>query len=69
MRYTRHARERMKDRRVTETDVNAALSREIRRTAGEPGTIWIWGYAGSRVLKVCRQATEDLVRTVAWGDE
>jgi len=58
----------MHEREVTEAQVGMALSRRIKEDAGEPGTIWVWGYAGNRVLKVCLQATEDLVRTVAWPD-
>lgn len=37
---------------------------------GEPGTIWIRGYAaGGRVLKVCvRTADQEYVVTAAWPD-
>ncbi len=67
--YSKHARERMADREVSDVDVEAALSHPIGDPApGEPGTVWVRGYAvGGRVLKVCVRADDtSYVVTVAW---
>ena len=70
--YGKHVRERMEDREVTEQDVEQALSRRIGTPEpGEPGSIWIRGYAaGGRILKVCvRSDDTGFVITVAWPGE
>lgn len=67
--YGRHARDRMDEREVTEQDVEQALSRRIGSPdAGQPGSVWIRGYAaGGRILKVCVRADDhQYVITVAW---
>jgi len=67
--YGKHARERMEERDVTEQDIEQALSRQIGNPEpGEPGSIWIRGYAaGGRILKVCVRADDTrCVITVAW---
>jgi hypothetical protein len=67
--YSKHARERMAEREVTEADVEAALAHPIGAPGpGEPGTVWIRGYAvGGRILKVCVRADDhSYVITVAW---
>ncbi len=59
----------MAERAISEEDVEAALSRPSREpTPGQPGTIWLWGYAaGSRILKVCVPTTDhEFVITSAW---
>lgn len=59
----------MAERGITERDVETALQRPIGQPEpGEPGTIWIRGYAaGSRILKVCVPTTDqDFVITTAW---
>ena len=60
----------MERRGVTEDDVQLALRHEHRRTPGEPGTIWVHGYAvGGRIAKVCVAADDETyVITVAWPD-
>jgi hypothetical protein len=62
----------MAKRAITEGDVERALRMRIGApTPGEPGTIWVWGYAvGGRTLKVCvRTADQEFVITAAWPDE
>jgi hypothetical protein len=68
--FSNHALQQMATRHITETDVEFALRREIDRTPGGPGSIWIHGHAsGSRVLKVCvRDYDESYVITAAWPD-
>lgn len=64
-----HAQERMAQRGITSADVEAALSRRIGQPgAGQPGTIWVRGYAaGGSILKVCvRASDEKYVITAAW---
>ena len=56
-------------RGITENDLEWALRRQTGQPqAGEPGTIWIRGFAsGGRILKVCvRVADRDFVITAAW---
>jgi hypothetical protein len=72
IRYSDHARRQMAKRAVTEVDVELALRHPIGQpTPGEPGTIWIRGFAvGGRILKVCvRTDDHEYVITVAWADE
>jgi hypothetical protein len=60
----------MAERGVTEEDIQWALRRRQRTAAGSPGTIWVWGYARGRLLKVNVNADDqEYVRTVAWADE
>ena len=69
--YSAHARRRMQSRAITETDVEQALNRRIGHPSpGEPGTVWIRGFAGGgRILKVCvRTADHGYVVTAAWPD-
>jgi hypothetical protein len=69
VRYSKHAREKMAERGISEEDVESALSRPSGNpTPGQPGTIWLWGYAaGSRILKVCvPMADHEFVITAAW---
>ena len=71
VRYSTHAQRKMAERGITEADVEAALSRPSRDpTPGQPGTIWLWGFAaGSRILKVCvPTADQEYVITAAWPD-
>lgn len=67
-----HARLQMGRRRVTEEDVSQALAKQIGSPVpGQPGSLWIRGYAvGGRILKVCVEAADRTqVITVAWPDE
>lgn len=68
VRYGRHALERMRQRGITTNDVERALHLQIGHPEpGEPGSIWIRGYAvGGRILKVCVRTDRSYVITVAW---
>lgn len=68
--YSRHAEQRMRQRGVTRADVQWALEREIDRTPGDSGTVWIHGQpAGNRILKVLVPSNDhSFVITVAWRD-
>jgi hypothetical protein len=58
----------MAERGITEEDVMWALRRRQRTTPGSPGTIWVHGYAGGRLLKVnVNTDDEEYVRTLAWA--
>jgi uncharacterized protein DUF4258 len=63
--YSRHAEERLAQRRITKADVEWALRHPIDNpTPGQPGSVWIWGHAvGGRTLKVC-VATSDRNRVI-----
>ena len=61
----------MIERGITEQDVETAFRRRVGSPApGQPGTVWILGYAaGSRILKVCvPMADPEYVITAAWPD-
>jgi hypothetical protein len=59
----------MERRGITEDQIYTALAREVRRTPGEPGTIWVHGLvAGGEILKVCLPVDMSLVITAAWPD-
>jgi len=64
-----HARKRLLERGITEHDLTSALSRRIGAPGpGEPGTLWIRGYAaGGRILRVCVDAADQTrIITAAW---
>lgn len=72
LRYSNHARKRMAERGIHEEDVAWALRRPAGSPeAGEPGTIWLPGYAASgRILRVCVRTTDrEYIVTLAWRDE
>jgi len=59
----------MAKRVITEQDVESALRRRVGNPEpGEPGTIWLRGYAaGGRILKVCvPMDDQEYVITAAW---
>lgn len=69
--YSKHAIERMQQRRIGERDVELALSRPIGQPlAGRGGTMWIRGPAtGGPILKVLvRAADPEFVITTVWED-
>lgn len=69
--YSPHARRQMQKRAISEADVERALRQRIGHPGpGEPGTIWVRGFAiGGRILKVCvRTADQRYVVTAAWPD-
>lgn len=66
---TGHARERMRQRGISEEQAYTALSREVRRTPGQPGTVWIHGLVdGGETLKVCVSVDNMTIITAAWPD-
>ena len=69
--FTAHALKQMQRRGITETDIDHALAHRAGPPGpGEPGTMWISGYAaGGRILKVCVEV-DDATRiiTAAWPD-
>jgi hypothetical protein len=70
--YDPHARKRMRQRGITERDVELALRRRRGTPSpGPPGCIWIWGFAeGNRVIKVgVLMADQNYVKTVAEPDQ
>lgn len=71
LRITAHAMQRLQERRITTADLESALTRRIGTPMpGEPGTVWIRGYAaGGRILKVCVDAADEArIITAAWPD-
>ena len=68
--YSKHARLQMLKRKITEEDVELALSRPTGDRPGQPGTLWLHGMAtGGRVLSVCvTLADRRFVVTAAWLD-
>ena len=61
---TGHALDRLRQRGISRDDIESALNRESRRTPGEPGSVWIWGYdTTGGMLKVC-VATDDENRVI-----
>jgi hypothetical protein len=66
---TRHVRERMEARDISDAQIFEALAHEIRRTPGQPGTVWIHGtVAGGETLKVRISVDKTVVITAAWPD-
>lgn len=70
VRFSRHARDRMAARDITESDVEAALARQLRQEPGESGSIWVFGHgADGSVVKVCVSSDDrQWVITVARPD-
>jgi hypothetical protein len=66
--YGPHAHERMEERGITEEDVRCALARQTGDRPGQPGTMWIQGFAvGGRILSVCVTLPgKRHVTTAAW---
>jgi len=69
VRYAKHAMDRAEEREFTKEDVEWALRHPIGDPLpGQPGSIWIRGYAvGGRIIKVCvRTDDREYVITAAW---
>jgi hypothetical protein len=69
LKFSDHARDRMRERGVTEADVELALRHPFGNPSpGQPGSIWIEGHAvGGRILRVCVEtADQKNVITLAW---
>jgi len=63
--YSAHARKRMKERNITEDEVNTALKRQSGPPApGDNGNIVRFGHCGSRILKIVLSADEQTVVSV-----
>jgi Domain of unknown function (DUF4258) len=71
MEYSQHAKRQMRRRGITEQDVDWALKRPCGNRPGEPGTVWLRGFAaGGRILEVCVRLPERrFITTIAWVDE
>jgi Domain of unknown function (DUF4258) len=70
-RLSRHARDQMTARQITEADVRAALNRRIGQPrVGSNGKIVILGYAArGRILKLVLTPDQEEIITLAWPDE
>jgi hypothetical protein len=64
--YSTHARNRMRERNITEDDVEAALNRKSGDPQpGDKGRTVVYGYApGQRILKIVLQPDGHSVHTV-----
>jgi hypothetical protein len=65
---TKHVREQMAERDITEEQIYAALSHERERKPGRGGAVWVWGLASGRILKVLLSADGQTIITAAWPD-
>ena len=66
---TAHARQRARQRGITEEQVREALAHEQRRSPGQPGSFWVFGLVtGGRILKVCLTTDRTWITTVVWPD-
>ena len=62
----------MAKRAITEADVERALRQRIGSPSpGDPGTIWLRGFAvGGRILKLCVPIDDQtFIISLAWPDE
>jgi hypothetical protein len=69
--FSPHARKRMKERKITEEEVIAALKRKIGPPGpGDNGRIVVFGYGtGSRILKIVLTADkQEIVSVMARGE-
>jgi len=69
---TIHGEARLLERGITRDQVERALQRRTGEPSpGEPGSIWLKGYAdGQRILKVCvRVDDHSFVITAVWDDK
>jgi Domain of unknown function (DUF4258) len=69
--FSRHARKRMKERKITEDEVLTALKRRSGPPRpGDNGRIVVLGYGrGSRILKIVLTADEqEIVSVMALGE-
>jgi hypothetical protein len=66
---TIHVQERMERRGISKEQIYAALAHEVRRTPGQPGSVWVHGLVeGGRTLKVCLSVDNSRIVTAAWPD-
>jgi dienelactone hydrolase len=70
-RLSKHARDRMAERGITDADVRSALNRRSGQPrVGSNGTIAVLGYAsGGRILKLVLTPNQEEIITLAWPDE
>jgi len=64
MEFSRHARDRMRERGISEAEVEEAISHAIGTTAYRRGRAVIRGRAGRRTLKVVKDVDTQVVITV-----
>ena len=63
--YNPHARKRMRERKIAETEVEAALKRRSGRPLpGDKGRTVVYGYAGQRILKIVLEPDGQTVHSV-----
>jgi len=64
--FSAHARERMRERGISEDEVRAALNRRSGEPRpGDNGRIVVFGYgSGSRILKIVLTADEQVIVSV-----
>jgi Domain of unknown function (DUF4258) len=69
--YSRHAKDRMTERGITDAHVRAALKRRLGPPQpGDNGNIVVLGYgSGSRILKVVLSPDQATIVSVMWRDE
>lgn len=66
---TIHVQQRMEQRGISKEQIYTALAHEVRRTPGQPGSIWIYGLVNlGETLKVCISADNARIITAAWPD-
>lgn len=70
-RFSKHARDRMTDRQITDDDVQSALNRKYGEPrVGNNGAIVVLGYASrGRILKIVLTPDQEEIITLAWPDE
>lgn len=68
---SKHARDRMAERGITDADVRSALNRRSGQPRiGSNGAIVVFGYAsGGRILKLVLTPNQEEIITLAWPDE
>jgi Domain of unknown function (DUF4258) len=63
--YSDHARKRMRGRKISEAEVEAALRRPRDRGPGDKGRTVVYGYApGQRILKIVLEPDGETVHSV-----
>ncbi len=72
--YSRHARQRMKQRGITERDVEQCLSNYFQSTSNKEGKTTYLSHVAGRTLKVVVRPLHDsddgtFVITTAWRDD
>lgn len=67
--FTAHARRRMAQRGILESDALAVLQNPDKRAPGDDGATNFWGYGPSSGYRIrVTQAADGNIKTVAWAD-